>query len=95
MRHVSRSRAVGAGTAAASGARQKLSQQSSGPVTLQYGTWFPAQSTFQKVIDAYEKANPSITIALHAYSNMNYREQLPLALHGGRRWTSRVCRSRR
>jgi raffinose/stachyose/melibiose transport system substrate-binding protein len=65
------------------GGQKDASQQTSGPVTLQYWTWFPAQDTVNKVISAYEQANPGVTISLHEYSNTDYQKQLPLALNGG------------
>jgi raffinose/stachyose/melibiose transport system substrate-binding protein len=52
-------------------------------VTLNYWTWFPAQSTLQKSIDAFEKANPTIKISLREFTNTNYQTELPLALGGG------------
>jgi raffinose/stachyose/melibiose transport system substrate-binding protein len=52
-------------------------------VTLNYWTWFPAQSTLQKSIDAFEKANPAIKINLREFTNTNYQTELPLALGGG------------
>src|SRR3984885_2833812 len=52
-------------------------------VTLNYWTWFPAQSTVQKSIDAFEKANPTIKIKLREFTNTNYQTELPLALGGG------------
>ena len=52
-------------------------------VTLNYWTWFPAQSTVQKSIDAFEKANPGIKINLREFTNTNYQTELPLALGGG------------
>jgi raffinose/stachyose/melibiose transport system substrate-binding protein len=52
-------------------------------VTLNYWTWYPAQSTLQKSIDAFEKANPSIKINLREFTNTNYQTELPLALNGG------------
>src|ERR1700721_2095919 len=52
-------------------------------VTLNYWTWFPAQSTLQKSIDAFEKANPTIKINLREFTNTNYQTELPLALGGG------------
>lgn len=58
-------------------------QDNSGPVTLQYWTWFPAQDTLNKVIAAYEKANPNVTIQLHEHAAADYQKQLPLALNGG------------
>jgi raffinose/stachyose/melibiose transport system substrate-binding protein len=69
---------VGGSSAAAQatvGARQT--------VTLNYWTWFPAQSTLQKSIDAFEKANPTIKINLREFTNTNYQTELPLALGGG------------
>jgi raffinose/stachyose/melibiose transport system substrate-binding protein len=52
-------------------------------VTLNYWTWFPAQSTLQKSIDAFEQANPTIKINLREFTNTNYQTELPLALGGG------------
>jgi raffinose/stachyose/melibiose transport system substrate-binding protein len=52
-------------------------------VTLNYWTWFPAQSTLQKSIDAFEKANPTIKIKLREFTNTSYQTELPLALGGG------------
>ena len=52
-------------------------------VTLNYWTWFPAQSTLQKSIDAFEKANPTIKINLREFTNTSYQTELPLALGGG------------
>ena len=52
-------------------------------VTLNYWTWFPAQTTLQKSIDAFEKANPGIKINLREFTNTNYQTELPLALGGG------------
>jgi raffinose/stachyose/melibiose transport system substrate-binding protein len=52
-------------------------------VTLNYWTWFPAQSTLQKSIDAFEQANPTIKIKLREFTNTSYQTELPLALGGG------------
>ena len=52
-------------------------------VTLNYWTWFPAQSTLQKSINAFEKANPTIKINLREFTNTSYQTELPLALGGG------------
>jgi ABC-type glycerol-3-phosphate transport system substrate-binding protein len=52
-------------------------------VTLNYWTWFPAQTTVQKSIDAFEQANPTIKIKLREFTNTNYQTELPLALGGG------------
>lgn len=52
-------------------------------VTLNYWTWFPAQATLQKSIDAFEAANPDIKINLREFSNTDYQKELPLALNGG------------
>jgi len=52
-------------------------------VTLNYWTWFPAQSTLQKSINAFEQANPTIKINLREFTNTNYQTELPLALGGG------------
>jgi raffinose/stachyose/melibiose transport system substrate-binding protein len=52
-------------------------------VTLNYWTWYPAQSTLQKSIDAFEAANPTIKINLREFTNTNYQTELPLALNGG------------
>lgn len=52
-------------------------------VTLNYWTWFPASSTLQKSIAAFEQANPTIKIDLREFTNTNYQTELPLALGGG------------
>lgn len=96
MRHISRGRwAVIAAVAVLSatltacgnsggvGGQKNASQGNSQKVTLQYWTWFPAQDTLNKVIAAYEKANPGVTIDLHEYINTDFQKQLPLALNGG------------
>lgn len=57
----------------------------SGPVTLQYWTWFPAQATLQKSIDAFEAANPKIKVQLHELTSSDYQKQMPLALDGGQK----------
>lgn len=66
---------VGGSTAAA--------QSSSGPVTLQYWTWYPDQTSLQPAIDAFHKANPDISVKLRIFTNSDYQKQLPLALNGG------------
>jgi raffinose/stachyose/melibiose transport system substrate-binding protein len=68
------------GVGGAPAAAQATAGQS---VTLNYWTWFPAQSTLQKSIDAFEKANPTIKINLREFTNTNYQTELPLALGGG------------
>jgi raffinose/stachyose/melibiose transport system substrate-binding protein len=68
------------GVGGSSGAAQADAGQS---VTLNYWTWFPAQTTLQKSIDAFEKANPTIKINLREFTNTNYQTELPLALGGG------------
>jgi raffinose/stachyose/melibiose transport system substrate-binding protein len=52
-------------------------------VTLNYWTWFPAESTLKKSIAAFEAANPAIKINLREFSNSDYQKELPLALNGG------------
>lgn len=74
---------AGCGNSGGVGGQSNASEQAGGPVTLQYWTWFPAQDTLNKVITAYEAANPGVKISLHEYSNTDYQKQLPLALNGG------------
>src|SRR3984957_958728 len=69
------------GVGGTSGATQAAAAGQS--VTLNYWTWFPAQSTLQKSIDAFEKANPTIKIKLREFTNTSYQTELPLALGGG------------
>jgi raffinose/stachyose/melibiose transport system substrate-binding protein len=52
-------------------------------VTLNYWTWFPAETTLKKSITAFEAANPHVKITLREFSNTDYQKQLPLALNGG------------
>ncbi len=56
---------------------------SAAPVTLKYWTWFPAEASLKKVIDAYQKAHPNVTIQLTEHEAADYQKQLPLALNGG------------
>jgi raffinose/stachyose/melibiose transport system substrate-binding protein len=70
------------GVGGSSGAAQDAAG-SGQSVTLNYWTWFPAQSTLQKSIDAFEKANPTIKINLREFTNTSYQTELPLALGGG------------
>jgi raffinose/stachyose/melibiose transport system substrate-binding protein len=70
------------GVGGSSGAAQAAAG-SGQTVTLNYWTWFPAQSTLQKSIDAFEKANPTIKINLREFTNTSYQTELPLALGGG------------
>ncbi len=70
------------GVGSSSGAAQAAAG-SGQTVTLNYWTWFPAQSTLQKSIDAFEKANPTIKINLREFTNTSYQTELPLALGGG------------
>ncbi|MFV0464001.1 MAG: ABC transporter substrate-binding protein [Nostocoides sp.] len=53
------------------------------PVTLKYWTWFPAETSLKKVIDAYQKDHPNVTIELKEFEAADYQKQLPLALNGG------------
>lgn len=68
---------VGGATAASQ------SPTSTAPVTLNYWTWFPAQGTLDKVIEAYQKEHPNVTIKLKEFEAADYQKQLPLALNGG------------
>jgi raffinose/stachyose/melibiose transport system substrate-binding protein len=70
------------GVGGSSGAAQAAAG-SGQTVTLNYWTWFPAQTTLQKSIDAFEKANPTIKINLREFTNTSYQTELPLALGGG------------
>lgn len=69
---------VGGATTAA-----QESTTNSGPVTLNYETWFPDQATLQPAIDAFEKANPNIKINLRVLASQDFQKQLPLQLKGG------------
>jgi len=54
-----------------------------GPVSLTYWTWFPSDTTLNKVIAAYESSHPGVTITLREFEAADYQKQLPLALSGG------------
>jgi raffinose/stachyose/melibiose transport system substrate-binding protein len=65
------------------GGSTSAAQDETGPVTLQYWTWYPDQTSLQPAIDAFQKANPNITVNLRIFTNTDYQKQLPLALNGG------------
>lgn len=65
------------------GGASNAAQVDSGPVTLQYWTWYPDAKTLQPALDAFHKANPNITVKLRMFTNTDYQKQLPLALNGG------------
>lgn len=56
---------------------------SDGPVTLQYWTWFPPESTIKGLIAAYEEENPDVTIELHQFAGGDYKKSAQLALNSG------------
>lgn len=65
------------------GGSSSAAQDESGPVTLNYWTWYPDENSLQPAIDAFEAANPDITVKLRIFTNTDYQTQLPLALNGG------------
>ncbi|MEV8239935.1 extracellular solute-binding protein [Microbacterium testaceum] len=65
------------------GGNAPAAQQTDGPVTLNYWTWYPDEKSLQPAIDAFEKANPDITVNLRVFASQDYQKQLPLALNGG------------
>jgi raffinose/stachyose/melibiose transport system substrate-binding protein len=58
-------------------------KQNTGPVTINYWTWFPPQATLDAAITAFEKQNPDIKVKLRTFEAADYQKQLPLALSGG------------
>lgn len=58
-------------------------QESGGPTTINYWTWFPPQGTLEAAIAAFEAENPDITVNLKTFEAAEYQKQLPLALSGG------------
>jgi len=74
---------AGCGSSGGVGGQKSAAQSTSGPVTLNYWTWYPDQKTTQTAIDGFEKANPSIKVNLRLYTSVDYQKDLPLALNGG------------
>lgn len=64
-------------------AASQASSTASGPVTLNFETWYPSQEVLQPAIDAFQKANPNIKINLRVLASQDYQKQLPLQLQGG------------
>ena len=52
-------------------------------VTLQYWSWFPPLETTNKMIEAFEVANPNIDVEVNILESEVYQDKLPLALASG------------
>ena len=74
---------TGCGSNGGVGGSSAAAQQTDGPVTLNYWTWYPDAKSLQPAIDAFQKANPDITVNLRVFASQDYQKQLPLALNGG------------
>ena len=74
---------AGCGSSGGVGGAASASQDASGSQTINYWTWYPDQKTLQPAINAFEAANPDITVNLRVFSSQDYQKQLPLALNGG------------
>jgi raffinose/stachyose/melibiose transport system substrate-binding protein len=73
---------AGCGSSGGVGGAEPVAQNT-GPVTINYWTWFPPQATLDAAIAAFEKQNPDITVKLRTFEAADYQKQLPLALGGG------------
>ena len=65
------------------GAPSEVKQDATAKQTINYWTWYPDDKTVQPAIDAFEKANPDISVKLRIFASKDYQKQLPLALNGG------------
>ena len=72
-----------ASTPATTPATTATTPSSAAPVNLTYWTWFPSDTTLNKVIAAYQSTHPGVTITLREFEAADYQKQLPLALSGG------------
>jgi len=52
-------------------------------VTLQYWAWFPPLPTTEKMIEAFEAANPNIDVEINVLESTVYQDKLPLSLAAG------------
>ncbi|GAA2844540.1 sugar ABC transporter substrate-binding protein [Streptosporangium fragile] len=52
-------------------------------VTLKYWTSFPAETTLEKALAAFEQKNPGIEVELDVFDEAEYRKRLPEALKDG------------
>lgn len=73
---------AGCGSSGGVGGDEGVEQNTSEKATITYWTWFPPEATLNAAIDAFEKANPNITVKLKTFTNEDYQKQLPLALSG-------------
>jgi raffinose/stachyose/melibiose transport system substrate-binding protein len=74
---------AGCGDSGGVGGPEDVEQQTGGAVTLNYWTWYPDEAALQPAIDAFEEANPDVTVKLRVFASQDYQKQLPLALNGG------------
>lgn len=74
---------AGCGSNGGVGGGGDVEQNTGDKATITYWTWFPPEATLNAAIDAFEKANPDITVKLKTFTNEDYQKQLPLALSGG------------
>ena len=51
--------------------------------TLEVWTWYPSEAVMTKIGDAFEAANPGVTVNLNLFDSAGYQDKMPLALSSG------------
>lgn len=53
--------------------------------TLEVWTWYPSEAVMTKIADAFEAANPGVSVNLNLFESSAYQDRMPLALSSGDR----------